>query len=354
MSLMDQVRDLRAEQSVIEESSVAAARGALRGEIARSAPARRRRRMPRWAGIGIGGLVAGTAVTAIVVGSVLAPVSAPDAAAAAVFEKAADVTVGAQDTTLLPGQFLKIETASEFLQFWRADWAHDDDENTFAFNATRADADAAVLVRDTRTLYVPADRAADWYYDWGARDVARFFGPEGPQAAADWADSGQAISRDSGTVETLPGGEFLASDGDVPNRPYLADSYRPYYSEMPRNPHSLLEWLRGQSGMSGAEADRWLIAGLSDPSRINLIPSELRASFFNALALIPGFEVVDVDGDLTTLQYAVAEHRTTVFTVNTSQGLIESISEQYGSEGLAAGTPESLTRVSMSVVDAAP
>jgi hypothetical protein len=355
MLLLERVREIGADEARVEEDTVRVARQALLREVARSARPERVRRPHRraWAGFGIGALVAGAAVTAIVVGSVvMTPV--PDVAAAAVLESAAEVTVGAQDTQLEPGQFLRIETQGEYLQFWDAAWADDDDETTFAFNASRERADAAVLVRDSRVLYVPADRSGDWFFDWGTADVVKSFGDRGAEAAEQFADWPAARGRESGTIQTLPAGEFVAPDGDTPPQPYLADAYRPYYTEMPREPEELLDWLRARSGMSGVEADRWLVAGLSDPSSINLMPPDLRAAFFRAIAMIPGFEVVSIDDDLATLRYAVSGHRTTTIAIDTEHGLVESIAEGYGTEGVTGDVPESVIRVITTVVDSAP
>lgn len=356
MLLLERVREIGADEAQISDDSVTAARRALTREMARSArPERVRRRGRTWAGIGLGGVVAGAAVTAIVAGSVLAPAATPDAQAAEVLETAARVTVNAVDTTLAPGQYLRIEEQNEWLQFWSAEWAEDGDENTFAFNSGRDGADAAVLVREPRVLYVPADRTADWFYDWGAKDLIRSFGERGAQASSDWASSPELHGvREGGTIERLPGGEFLAADGDPSPQPYLADPYRPHYAEMPRDPEKLLEWLRESSGMTGVEADRWIVAGLSGPSAINLMPADLRSAFFRAIALIPGFDVQSQDGDLVTLEYAVPGHRTTTIVIDTVEGLVESISESFGSGGVAGDTPESLTRVRMTVVDSAP
>lgn len=356
MQLMEQVREIGIDESRVADDTVLAARWALTREMAGSARPERARlsRRRTWAGIGIGGLVAGAAVTAIVVGSVLAPPAAPDAAAAEVLERASAVTFDAQDTTLLPGQYLRIETVGEHLHFWKAQWADDDDENTFAFNASRDGGDAAVLERDTRVLYVPADRAGDWFYDWGSFEVVDSFGSRGAEAAREWSSSPDSAIRERGTIETLPAGEYLAVGGDEPPTPYLADRYRPYYSEMPREPRDLLDWLRAQSGMTGEEGDRWLVASLSDPSAINLMPADLRSAFFLAIALIPGFEVLADDGSSATLQYVVPGHRTTTIVIDTEEGLVSSISEKYGSGGPAGDMADSTTTVHSSVVDSAP
>ncbi|MEU4015429.1 hypothetical protein AB0E56_09185 [Microbacterium sp. NPDC028030] len=356
MPLMEQVRELGVHESRVDDDDVSAARHALTREMAQGTRSQRSARSRRraWAGVGLGGMVAGAAVTAIVVGSVLAPPQVPDAAAAEVLERASAVTFGAQDTTLVSGQYLRIETVGEHVQYWRADWAEDDDENTFAFNASRDDSDAAVRVRDTRVLYVPADRAADWFYDWGHAEVVDSFGARGEEAAEEWSSWPGATGVDRGRIEVLPGGEYLAIGGDEPPMPYLADRYRPYYAEMPRQPQELLDWLRAQSGMTGREADRWLVAGLSDPSAINLMPADLRSAFFLAIALIPGFEVLADDGATATLRYVVDGHRTTTIAVDTAQGLVSSIAEDYGDGGPAGDTVDSVTTVLTSVVDSAP
>lgn len=356
MQLMERVREIGVDESRLDDDTVLTARRALMREMARSARPERtlRSRRRTWAGLGIGGLVAGVAVTAIVAGSVLAPPAAPDAAAAEVLERASAVTFDAKDTTLVAGQYLRIETVGEHLQFWRADWADDGDQNTMPFNASRGGSDAAVLVRDTRVLYIPADRTEDWFYDWGHAEVVASFGERGADAAGEWSSFPGARIRERGTIETLPAGEYLAADGDEPPMPYLADGYRPYYDEMPREPDGLLEWLRARSGMTGQEADRWLVASLSDPSSINLMPADLRSAFFLAIARIPGFEVLADDGSTATLQYAVPEHRTTTIVIDTAEGLVSSIAERYGTGGPAEDTVDSVTTVHTSVVDSAP
>ncbi|PRB11047.1 hypothetical protein CQ042_17055 [Microbacterium sp. MYb62] len=353
---MERVREIGVDESRVDDDTVLTARRALMREMARSARPERtlRSRRRTWTGVGIGGLVAGAAVTAIVAGSVLAPPAAPDAAAAEVLERASAVTFDATDTTLVAGQYLRIETVGEHLQFWRADWADDDDENTMPFNASRGGSDAAVLVRDTRVLYIPADRSGDWFYDWGRAEAVESFGARGADAVREWSSSPGAQMREGDTIETLPGGEFVAVGGDEPPTPYLADRYRPHYAVMPREPRELLEWLRTPSGMSGEEADRWLVASLSDPSAINLMPADLRSAFFLAIALIPGFEVLGDDGAAATLQYVVPGHRTTTIVIDTAQGLVSSIAESYGTGGPAGDTLDSVTTVHTSVVDSAP
>lgn len=354
MLLMERVRDLGADQAEPSDESVRRARAALATAVSVArAPRGGRRRARVWTGLGVGGLTAGAAVVALGVGGILVPV-VPDDAAAAVLERAASVTVDAEDLLPGEGQYIRIETVDEFVQFWDAGAADDGEDDTFAFNASRDTGDAAVLVRDTRVLYVPADRSADWFYDWGSAEVVRSFGAQGARAAQEWSSSPGASIRERGTVQILPGGAWPVGDGDPAPVPHLADGYRPHYEEMPREPSALRDWLRAQSGMTGAEGDRWVVASLSDPSAINLMPAELRAAFFRAIALIPGFQVVGEDGGTATLRYEVPGHRTTTIVVDTARGLVDSIAEGYGSGGVIGDTPESTTSVVTEVVDEGP
>lgn len=355
MQLMERVREIGREDSRVDDRVVATARSALTREMVRdtrSADTRSRRRT--WAGISVGGLVAGVAAAAIVVGSILAPPTAPNAAAAEVLERASAVTFHAQDTTLTPGQYLRIETVGEHLQFWRAEWADDDDDDTLPFNASREVGDAAVQIRDTRVLYVPADRSDDWFYDWGHARVVASFGARGDEASREWSSWPGAQAVEEGRIEVLPAGEYLTEGGDEPPTPYLADRYRPHYAEMPREPQRLLDWLRAQSGLEGQEADQWLVASLSDPSAINLMPIDLRSAFFLAIARMPGFDVLTDDGSSATLQYVVPGHRTTTITIDTVQGLVTSIGEGYGEGGPAGDVVDSVTTVRTSIVNSAP
>ncbi len=97
MQLSERAREIGVRDSRVDETSVEFARQALARELARSGRTDQVRHSRRrtWTGLGVGGLVAGAAVTAIVVGSVLAPPIAPDAAAADVLERAAAVTFDA-------------------------------------------------------------------------------------------------------------------------------------------------------------------------------------------------------------------------------------------------------------------
>lgn len=357
MPLLEQVRELGAAEAHLEEDTIGTARAALTREIAQGRrakdPVRTRRR--RWTGIGIGGLVAGAAATAFVVGSVLAPPAVPNASAAEVLNEAANVTVHAVDTTLKPGQYLKIEETGEYLQYWKNPADQGTASREHAFSTWRGDADAAFEVREPRVLYVPADRSGDWYYVIEPQSIGRTFGPQGEKAVQDWVQSHQEPFWVSGEVWTVPAGLPRGKDGAPPEADRTWDHYRPFYAEMPRDPAALLEWLRGRSGMGGKEADAWLVASLEDPASVNLMPPDLRATFFRAIALIPGFEVESADGARVTLSYLDTVHnRPESLVIDTEQGYITQFTDSEAGPTVAGDLPDRIKRVATTVVDALP
>lgn len=350
MDVLEQVRELGVISEPLEEEALNSVRATLLQTIANEKRAVRIRR--RWAGATV--LAGGLAATIIAM-SVLAPTRV-DPAAAAVLEKAAEVTINAVDTQLAPGQFLRIQTDVDTLMKWDIDMG----ESWARFNnGNRADAEAAFIERDTRVLYVPADRSGDWIWDQSAEDaVVTTFGDRVGEAISDW-DSMQSDSGYWPDVQVLPGGEVQAAPDD--NHEYLIDNYRRHYDEMPRDPQELLDWFRDRSG-DPQIADQWVVDGISEALSANLMPADIRAATFRALALIPGIEVASVKGDSTTLVYRSGDlmwDRTTDITINTVQGVIKSVTQAYtnkirGSEMLPRTIPDSRTTVTVAVTDAAP
>lgn len=354
MDVLEQVRDIDLNDARIGDAEINAARQALLREISRAnRPTRHGRR--RW--LGATALVGGAAATAVAI-TVLAPAQI-DPAAAAVLENAAAVTITAIDTTLAPGQYLRIQTDSDNLWRWDVDMG---DEAWERFNnGNRADAEAGVVVKETRVLYVPADRSADWIWDWSAdARVIAAYGTRTDEASADW--KAQDAASDSGywpDLQALPGGEVPAAEGDT--RRYLIDGYRPFYDEMPRDPQALLDWFRARSGDPNV-SDQWVVDAIADELKANLMPAELRAAVLRALALVPGIRVSDVAGNATTLEYRSGDWlftRTTQITLDTELGMITSLTHATtsgiaGSNNIPESVPDDRTIVSTTVVDTAP
>jgi len=366
MSLMEQVRDLRAEQSVIEESSVAAARGALRGEIARSAPARRRRRMPRWAGIGIGGLVAGTAVTAIVVGSVLAPSTAPSASAAEVLQDAADIALGTGGVSAPAGEYLLIRTVDEGLRLWDADMPVTDGQAWMRFNnGDRVGAEAALLTRGETRLYVPSDRRDEWVRVSSPSTIIGTFGDRAAEARADAADD---PSRPSPVQETLRavGGSYQHVDGADGEGTVTSNlDGRAFWAEMPStDPRELVSWLRARVGESkgSSASDSSIIETLTEDPTLALAPAEVRAAVLRALALLDGSRIVSTDGDITTIRFEWTTEWWKAWKdirIDTQRGLIVGVTSSgavTGEEPAIGDLPswDSRRTYEVSIVDSAP
>lgn len=351
MDVLELVREINTNDVPVSEEQINIARQALLLRIVRDERAVSRSRR-RWTGASVA--IGGVAIAVIAV-SVLAPTRV-DPAAAAVLEGAADVTINAVDTQLAPGQYLRIQTDDATLWKWDADIG--DPESRFN-NAYRGDAEAGLLVSETRVLYVPADRSGDWIWDWsGDERVIETFGTRSAEAVDDWTEV--ITSSDSGywpDIQRLPGGETLAADGD--NHEYLLDSNRRSYDEMPRDPQQLLDWFRARSG-DPAVADEWVVGAITDVLSANLMPADLRAATLRALALVPGIQVQSTEGASTTLVYRSHDwgwSRTTTIVVDTAEGMITSVAQTFSGADhgvLPETVPDSTTTVTTTVVDRAP
>lgn len=353
MDVLEQVRDIDLhDDTTVTDTQINTARQALLREIASDQRPGRARR--RW--IGGTGLVAGAAAVAVAM-SALAPARV-DPAAAEVLDNAADVTIAAMDTTLVPGQYLRIQTEDDTL--WKWDVGMGAASERFN-NGDRADADAGIVVGETRVLYVPADRSSDWIWDWSvAPKVIATYGADADQAVVDW--KAREKSSDSGywsKMQVLPGGETPAAQGD--SHQYLLDSYRPFYAKMPRAPKALLAWFREFSGDPNVR-DQWVVDAMTGVLSANLMPADLRAAMLRALALIPGIRVTHVAGDSTTLEYQSGDWlwtRTTQITLDTKLGMITGLAQSdsnniRGPGAVPATVPDSRTLVTTTIVDSAP
>jgi hypothetical protein len=365
---MERTRELGAEEARIEEGTVAGARRALMREIVRSAPpdAARRSRRRRWAGIGIGGLVAGTAVTAIVVGSVLAPATAPTASAAEVLRDAADVALGTGAVSAPAGEYLLIRTVDEGLRFWDADMPAADGQAWMRFNnGDRVDAEAALLTRGETQLYVPSDRRDEWVRVSSPATIIRTFGDRAAEARADAADD---PSRPSPAQETLRavGGSYQHMDG-VDGEGTVTSNLdgRTFWAEMPSTePRELVSWLRARVGepAGSSASDSSIVETLTDDPTLALAPADVRAAALRALALLDGSRIVSADGDITTIRFEWTTEWWKAWKdirIDTQRGLIVGVTSSgavTGEEPKISGLPkwDSHSTYEVSIVNSAP
>ncbi|MBO0979797.1 hypothetical protein [Microbacterium sp. SD291] len=362
------MREIGADEARLEEDTIRFARQALMREMARSVrPERVRRRRRAWAGIGIGGLVAGAAVTAIVAGSVLAPVEAPSASAADVLNAAADVVIQAGDTNVPAGKYLRITTTSEGFRLWDADTPEGAGEGWERFNGLRSNAEAVLLTERTSSLYVPADRSGSWVRVTEPSKIVHALGSHAQEALTDWAkvnppsgleDGSEVLRADGGAYETVDG-----IDGEG-TRTYFFDT-RHLWAEMPTaDARDLVTWLRtlvGEAPDSSA-SDSSIVETLVDDPTFAVAPAEVRAASLRALALLDGSSVESVHGDVTTIRFEWSTKWWTAWKlidIDTARGLILKTT----SSGAITGEPdqiedlpgwESRSTYDFTVVDEAP
>lgn len=357
MLLTERVRELGAEEARVDDETIRTARQALTREMARSVrPERVRRRRRAWAGVGIGGLVAGAAVTAIVVGSVLAPVEAPSASAA-VFEAAAAGADEPADLQPGTGQFLRLEVAFTWMVVWDADMP----DGAHFNNADPDDAEAVLVVEDTNATYVPANPGEDWVRERIPYTVTEAHGGRSEEARTEWeaTNPGAGLSG----ITRYPGG-LAEAGGDGGTFEYYLDD-RDLYADMPEDVPGVIDWFAtrfdGEGDANGL--GHFFVETISDVSAFNLAPASARASMLRAFATVDGINVMASDGEAATLRYERRndEGETSVieFTLDTAHGYVLAVTSWPFGVDPDRGTAEaptwtSRTQASVTVVDSAP
>lgn len=313
MDILERVREIGQDVPPLTDAKLDEARQKLLHETARKQRIGMRNPVRRRV-VGGSAMVAGLAAAVLVAGIVLTP-SHPAPAAAAVLRQTADVTISAVDTTLTNGQYLQITDTSTYSD---------------AADPKAGDGTGTAPGRFSLVLYVPADRTKDWFLQ---------LGPD---------------SRGPEKVERLLGGEagvLTPQERERGRFTTAIDTWRPYYAEMSRDPQALLNWFRARGEKS--QGDDWVMSMFSEPLTTALMPPDLRAAAFRALALIPGIEVVARDGSLVTLQRADTTHaRVKTIVVDTATGFIRSYTAE--SRDVPGKPVTDIQSISMSVVDHAP
>ena len=228
-------------------------------------PRRRNRARVRW--IGAGALAAGALTVALVMTDVLGLAGlrgGADPAAAAVLQRAASSTGEISDPVLGAGDYLKVETTMMGVN-WNEGLPY-----------------ASVT---TEQMYVPKERDDEWVWIRPMSRLYATFGPESETAANDYF---AAIYAEHGEdyVERLraPAGRWYSGDSQV-SPETLAD--------LPTDPRLLLNYIYRTTFGTGPSADGEALVFIADRLRTGVIPADVRASLYQAAALIPGVEVVE-------------------------------------------------------------
>jgi hypothetical protein len=354
MELIEQVREIGADQAVVGTESEHAARAALTREIVRTAHPRRRRRPTArtWTGVGMGGLVAGASVAAIVVGTVLAPPATPGASAD-VFEAAAAGADGSADLELSAGQFLRHESRFTWMVRWDADMPQGARFN----NADPGDAEATLVVEDENTTYVPADPEDDWVRERTPYTVIAGEGGREDEARAEWAASEPGAGLAG--VTRYPRGIAVAG-GDGGTFEYYLDD-RDVYADMPDDVPGIVRWF---SERYEREGDRYglghyFVETISDVSVFNLAPGAARAGMLRAFATLEGVSLLSSDGGVATLSYQRSNSEgataTIEFSLDMERGYVLQVTSwPFGADPEHGDSWSSRTDAEITVVDSAP
>lgn len=261
--------------------------------------------------------------------------AAPASAAAAELNLVAD-RVNASDPPLHPGQFRYVVTHA-----WSLGTSMFTDKSGNSTGPT-----LSLLVEDVRETWVPADPkqgclirdGTTGKYKWvnGSDEAARANGMELPTARTE--------ERWERCLDHLGAWQ-------VPTPEWLAT--------LPRDPHQLYDLLRAATANRGNDPDLEMLVYVADALRGGLVPADLRAALYRALALVPALEITDRSANLdgrVGVGYGVSRagfRQEMIIDPDTGQFIGERETTTRDMDDLKAGTVRSYTSVTTSVVDKA-
>jgi len=295
-------------------------------------PAPRRRPWAWWAAAA--GTVVAVVASVLVVQTVQFDSATPGAAAEEL--NFAATNVGAVDEPLGPGEYRYIATHA----WWMAS------RNEYAY-----------LAENLLETWVPADEKQDWLW---RRDVT---------GARKWISGTEAEAKEAGWPVDEPGwpeGEWQAPCGDwfaveegrepcemagswqVPNDEFLAS--------LPRDTDELYDRLRDDTEGRGQDPDLEMVVYVADVLRTGLVPADLRAALYRALAKVPTLEITEkvanldgVEGTAYGISAQGARHDVIV-DPRTGQFIGERQVSEEAHDNIPAGTVMQYTSVTTAVV----
>jgi RNA polymerase sigma-70 factor (ECF subfamily) len=228
----------------------------------------------RWAGMS--SAVAAAAAAALTVTLVLTDVvgiaggrGGAEPAAAAVLEQAASSAMQVSDPVVSDGQYLLVETTAMFVT---------------------STPESSFPTLTTDQIYIPEDRNDDWVW---FRPLSQPYGSFGPESQAASEEFFASIYAEHGKdyVEKLraPGGRWYSGESQVSPEAL---------SDLPRDPQRLLDYIHRTTRGAGPSQDGEALVFIANRLQTGVLPADVRASLYQAAALIPGVEFVE---DQTTL-----------------------------------------------------
>ncbi|VXC12908.1 conserved hypothetical protein [Microbacterium sp. 8M] len=250
-------------------------------------------------------------------------------------------------TTPQAGQYLEISSTVAMLRYRGPDTAQPY-EWLFRDNYTSQPPISALLVQGQRSMFVPADRTAEWISVDGPQNerIRSFPDPQTAEDGQAWAtmlpeDGGRKTVRDTG--EALVGNYLWNRD----------------YTIYPRDPQALLGYLRDFFAPTGSSREDSVATAIVALLRSNLAPPEVRRTFIDALAISGLATVESVDGSVTTYGIditTVNPHRETVSIDATTGWVVQYTETTSRNDGglVPTSIPDLRITSTVSIVDSAP
>jgi len=202
--------------------------------------------------------------------------SSPESAAAATLRQAA---AGASADRAPTGAFTKVVESELSMVYATSDGEHYDE---------------GYLEPTTTTKWVPADLSGTWVRETRTGAPTTFFGGAAARKAA--ADERATGSDPSGPVwERGAGGDFTVGElgGEQPGVLGAAD-----IADLPRDPDALVRRIEAAPRGAGETDESHVFDTISELLRTGLVPADLRAAMYRALATLPDVVVTEEQASL--------------------------------------------------------
>lgn len=284
--------------------------------------------------------VAGTfAVVAVLVASNVLGLAGwrggADSAAAAVLSDAAVTTIATSDPVVGAGQFLVVKTTA-------VNGPIDGEVNG---------RQGFYLAKVNETLYIPHNTKDVWTWVRSKPATYQTFGSDSAYVAKMQQEGILAESGSAPDVLTAAGGAFYESP---------ARYTRETLAALPRDAHQLLNYIYRVTLGTGPSADGEALVYIADTLRSGLVPADLRASFYQAAALIPGVTVTDKQATLdgrTGIAIGRFESKNQTrqdIIIDPATGLMIGEREVSFGDDVPAGTVTDWSAIETSVANSAP
>jgi hypothetical protein len=365
------LRTLREEIDEPTPERLAPAWNALQDRMAQaSRPRRRLSGKGRWAvgSAGLAALAAGACAVVVISGTASPPgeadpgphIAAPHLealTASMVLSSAAEEALRFEDPVVAPGQYLAIRTDGLYLA---QGWTEQDAER--ARSETDGDLSAitpaSFLENFHDEVYIPADRTQEWVYIRCARSLASTFGPRSEEFAAQVERENAQYDRDR--FERMPAGVWPG--GGTFGGFFTGQGSSTDFASLSDDPEELLAMIYEVNGQAGQSRDGQALVWIADTLRGGTVPAEVRATLYEAAALIPGVTVTERETNLNGATGIAVGRVETVSNVrqdiiidpDTGQFIGERTVSLDGFADIPAGTTVGYTAVTTSVVGAAP